>query len=54
MVIDDTMWSPANARLLTVYAIAAAPEATARAAVPPSRAATLFSKASVVELVSLL
>ena len=54
MVIDETMWSPEKARLLIVYVIAAAPEATARAAVPPSRAATLLSRASVVVLVSLL
>ena len=47
------MWSPACARAWKVYASAAAPEAVARAATPPSRAATLCSKTSCVELVSL-
>ena len=43
MVFAETMWSPARVRSSTTYAMAAAPEETARAAVAPSSAAILAS-----------
>ena len=45
------MLSPALVMFRIVYVIAAAPDATARAAVPPSRAAMRLSKTSWVVLV---
>ena len=53
MFFAATIWSPFCARFSIVYVIAAAPEATARAATPPSRAAILFSNTSSVGFVSL-
>ena len=47
------MWSPFFARFSNVYVIAAAPDATASAATPPSNAAILFSNTSSVGFVSL-
>ena len=48
MVCCATTWSPAWASAWIVAVIAAAPEAKASAAVPPSSAAMRFSKTSCV------
>ena len=47
------MWSPLCAKFWNVYDNAAAPEATANAATPPSRAAILCSNTSSVGFVNL-
>ena len=47
------MWSPAFVIFNIEYVTAAAPDATARPATPPSSAATLFSNTSWVEFVNL-
>ena len=46
--VEETMLSPAFTRFCTASALAAWPDATARAAAPPSSAATRFSSASAV------
>ena len=53
MVFCATICPPFAARASMVYVMAAAPDASARAALPPSRAAIRFSSTSWVELVSL-
>ena len=53
MFFAATIWSPARATFSIAYVTAAAPDATARAAVPPSRAAIRLSKTSSVGFVSL-
>ena len=53
MFLAATMWSPAKATFWIAYVTAAAPEAVANAATPPSRAATLCSKISTVGFVNL-
>ena len=51
MFLAATMWSPAKATFWIAYVTAAAPEAVANAATPPSRAAILFSNTSSVGFV---
>ena len=53
-LVEETMWSPARAMFWMAYVIAAEPEAVARAATPPSRAAILSSKTPVVGFMSLV
>ena len=47
---EETMWSPALARLRTVAVIAAIPEANATAQLPPSKDAIRSSRAVMVGL----
>ena len=51
MFSADTIWSPAATKFCTAYVTAAAPEPTAKAATPPSKAAILFSNTSSVGFV---
>ena len=46
MFFAETMWSPAFATALNAYVTAAAPDETASAATPPSKAAILLSNTS--------
>ena len=52
-VFAATIWSPAFVIFSIAYVIAAAPDATASPATPPSRAATLSSNTPCVEFVNL-
>ena len=45
---ETTKWSPASHKVITAKKIALIPEDVARAAVPPSSEATLYSKTATV------
>ena len=53
-LFDATIWSPDFNKVIKVVAIAEVPEAVATAATPPSTAANLCSKTSLVGLLSLV